>query len=138
MMDYGTALMHLKSGRVVARSGWLAAGISLCVVPGLTVKAATPPLAGLYALDSDVQLGPYIAMSVGSYVGVWPAPHNDMLADDWIVVSTTPPVERPTVPAEVQPAPSNRKRRRAAKKVVNPPRTVRQAKRQHYDRVAAG
>lgn len=81
-MDFSEALQHLKAGKPVRRAVWENAGISLVLLPGITVTAAGPPLeAGAeYRLQSVFAL---VSNKVGS---PWAMPAFDVLAEDWQLV----------------------------------------------------
>lgn len=85
--DFSDALMWLKEGRKVARSGWNGKGMFLWHVPEGNYPARMEAIKGHFEGD-QVPYGAYIAMktSQGSVVP-WLASQSDVLADDWVVVS---------------------------------------------------
>lgn len=105
-LDFGQALVALKSGNVVARHGWNGKGMFIYLNKG-AVDLSTSDAPG--APDSithvnSVRIGlferwqgnivtrmPNINMKAadGSTVTGWLASQTDMLADDWEIVSPT-------------------------------------------------
>jgi hypothetical protein len=78
--DFSTALLHLKSGRRVARDGWNGKGMWLVLIdPGNAMHTSAAgsfdmqPCIGMKTADGNMQPG-------------WLASQADMLADDWSVV----------------------------------------------------
>lgn len=83
-MNFGEALEHMKAGRCVARQSWAARGVSLLIVPGLTITVADPPLANVFPVGDTLRSTPYLALEVGGILTTW-SPGGDVLADDWVV-----------------------------------------------------
>lgn len=111
-MDFGSALQHLKAGKLIARTPWLSRNVMLVFVPGLSFAAEKPPLAGLYPAGTTVNCAPYIAMSMGNgQLMNWQPSQGDILADDWVAVdnASTAPTTQPPAP---KPAAKARKRNR--------------------------
>lgn len=81
-MDFGMALNAIKSGGLAARTGWNGKGmwIGLCREwngSGLNVEG------------SDFRMLPFIYMRTAQADLVpWLASQTDMLADDWLVISS--------------------------------------------------
>jgi hypothetical protein len=72
MFDFGNALVNLKSGKKVCRSGWNGKGMWLAL--------QTPD-------EFSKMRRPYIYMSDAQELLVpWLASQTDVLAEDWIVV----------------------------------------------------
>jgi hypothetical protein len=76
-VDFSDALKHLKSGQRMARPAWSGAGVTLALVPGITVSA---PDGAAYRLSSVFAL---FSNNVGS---PWSMPAYDILAEDWELV----------------------------------------------------
>lgn len=81
VFDFGAALMHLKSGKRVARKGWNGKGIYIEMqTPDSNSKMTQPYLyivtSGLITDNPDAPKG----------VVPWLASQTDMLADDWHIV----------------------------------------------------
>lgn len=104
--DYGTALLHLKAGRAVARRNWGEAVMIL--VPPITMTVGGPPLSAFFGEKSVVPLLPYFALKVRNAVMSFMPSHTDQLAEDWQVVV----VEIPAL----EPAPAAPKKRTRARK----------------------
>jgi hypothetical protein len=94
-MNFGHALIALKEGVKVARSGWNSKGMFLYHVPANSYPAQTD-IAKAYwgakqAADNPaapmVPYGAYIAMKTAQEnVVPWLASQTDVLAEDWAVV----------------------------------------------------
>ena len=78
-MDFGTALISLKQGDRVARTGWNGKGMYL-------FRVAHWDGTGDTALN-DCKHGPFIAMKTADdHVVPWLASQTDILAEDWGLV----------------------------------------------------
>ena len=86
-MDFGYAVVRLKGGFRLARSGWNGKGMFVFLVPGSTFTVNRPPLLGIYPEGTQIKYLPHIDMKTadGSVVP-WLASQTDILADDWEVV----------------------------------------------------
>ena len=86
-MSFGHAIVLLKTGAKVARSGWNGKGMFLFLVPGSTFQVSRPPLLGIYPEGTTINYCPHIDMKTadGSIVP-WLASQTDVLAEDWQVV----------------------------------------------------
>lgn len=88
--SFSTALVHLKHGARVARTGWNGKGMFLVLVPGshgLTVEEGRPlALAGV-PVGTKFNYLPHIDMwtAQGDFVP-WLASQTDLLAEDWLVI----------------------------------------------------
>lgn len=82
--NFEWALMMLKGGAKVGRSGWNGKGMFLFLVPGSTFQVNRPPLLGIYQEGTTINYQPHIDMKTaqGSVVP-WLASQSDLLADDW-------------------------------------------------------
>lgn len=110
-MNFGQAFEHMKAGRAVARSVWLARGVTLCMVPGLSFKAEQPPLAGMYPAGTDIRCAPYMALSIGGgALSVWTPTQSDLLADDWVSVDVVPKSEEPAPALRTEPKPVRKRK----------------------------
>ena len=96
-MNFGQALMMLKEGKKVARSGWNGKGMYIYLVQGSTVdKENLRNEASRILPDDDMamhgtgvaQFLPHIDMrtAYGDICVGWLASQTDMLAEDWEVV----------------------------------------------------
>ncbi len=78
MMTFGDALLALKEGKRVSRSGWNGKGMWLALqVPDLFSKMTTPYIYIDYPVDD---------MQTTGATGPWVASQTDMLAEDWEIV----------------------------------------------------
>jgi hypothetical protein len=86
-MSFGHAIVAMKSGLRVGRSGWNGKGMFLYVVPAASYPAqrgAAKRWAGELAM---IPYGAYIAMRTATgEVVPWLASQTDMLAEDWAVL----------------------------------------------------
>jgi len=86
-MSFGDAILMLKNGEKVARSGWNGKGMFLFLVPGSKFKVNRPPLLGIYEEGTEVEYHAHIDMkTVAGDVVPWLASQTDMLAEDWCIV----------------------------------------------------
>lgn len=87
-MNFGEALVALKSGKKVCRSGWNGNGMFLFLVPGSQFKVNRPPLLGIYPEGKVIDYCPHIDMKTADEKIVpWLASQSDLLEDDWQLVS---------------------------------------------------
>ena len=93
-MDFGMALIALKRGETVARTGWNGKGMFLTLQKGSIVEGNNMRNEGAKKYYEDVQctIAPHIDMKVadGTYVVGWLASQTDMLAEDWEIVKPIP------------------------------------------------
>ena len=89
-MNFGDALIALRTSRRVTRAGWNGAGMWLVLVPGSTITvSAGRPLgdAAPELVGQSVDYRPHIdIMTVQGSVVPWIASQSDLLAEDWTVV----------------------------------------------------
>ena len=93
-MDFGMAIVALKKGECVARSGWNGKGMFITLQNGFTVDGTlmrNEPAKNYYG-DSKVHIAPHIDMKAAddTYVVGWLASQTDMLAENWEIVKPTP------------------------------------------------
>ena len=86
---FGQALMLLKEGKKVGRSGWNGKGMFIYLVPANEYPADGNKLGtmkGVFPGDM-VPYGPYLAMKTAqNNVVPWLASQTDILATDWEIV----------------------------------------------------
>lgn len=83
-MNFGEALVAIKSGKKVQRSGWNGKGMFLFLVPGSTFTVSRPPLLGIYPEGTVINYCPHIDMKTADdKVVPWLASQTDVLAEDW-------------------------------------------------------
>lgn len=86
-LDFGAAIIALKAGKKVARSGWNGKGMFLFLVPGSTFKVNRPPLLGIYEEGVEINYCPHIDMKTADdKVVPWLASQTDVLAEDWTII----------------------------------------------------
>lgn len=86
-MDFSSALIQLKSGARVARSGWNGKGMFLFLVPGSVFKVNRPPLLGIYPEGTEITYHAHVDMKTADgKVVPWLCSQTDMLAEDWTVL----------------------------------------------------
>lgn len=86
-MDFGAALVQLKTGRRVTREGWNGMGMFLFLVPGSHFTVNRPPLLGIYPEGTGIDYRPHIDMKTAQGdVVPWVALQSDLLCEDWLVV----------------------------------------------------
>ena len=89
-LDFGQAILALKEGKRVARSGWDGKGMFLYYVPENKYPASRNEhgtMVGVFENDM-VPYGAYIAMKTAqnNVVPWWLASQTDVLAEDWQIV----------------------------------------------------
>jgi hypothetical protein len=85
-MDFGAALIALRGGHRVARSGWNSKGMFIYLVPAGNYFPTTS-VAKAYFGGQLVPYKPYIAIkTVDEDVVPWLASQTDLLSIDWEVV----------------------------------------------------
>lgn len=81
-MNFGQAIVALKLGQAVARSGWNGKGMFLYYVPAASYYAQTE--IAKQRFGNTVPYGAYIAMKTAQgNVVPWLASQTDVLAEDW-------------------------------------------------------
>lgn len=89
-MNFGEALIALKAGRRVTRTGWNGHDMWLLLVPGstITIEAGRPlGHAAPELVGTTVQYLPHIDMRTAQGAIVpWLASQSDLLAEDWTLV----------------------------------------------------
>lgn len=88
MMDFSTALVLIKQGARLARTGWNGKGMFVFLVPGSQFKVSRPPLLGIYPEGTEINYHGHIDMRTADGTIVpWVASQTDLLAKDWDMVS---------------------------------------------------
>lgn len=84
-LSFGHAIVALKGGKKVARTGWNGKGMFLYYVPANSYPAQTEAAKSVFG--EMVPYREYIAMkTVQENVVPWVASQTDVLASDWVVV----------------------------------------------------
>jgi len=86
-MDFSNALIEIKAGKLLKRSGWNGKNQFVFLVNGSQFKVNRAPLLGIFTEGTEINYRPHIDMKYqdGS-IGVWMASMGDVMAEDWIVV----------------------------------------------------
>lgn len=83
-MDFSQALVSLKGGLKVCRTGWNGKGMFLFLVPGSTFTVNREPMLSVFGEGTQIQYHAHIdMMTAQGYVVPWLASQTDLLADDW-------------------------------------------------------
>lgn len=86
--NFGEALVHLKEGLKVARSGWNGKGMFVFLVKGSTFTVNRPPLLGIYPADTEINYNPHIDIKCADgSISTWAPSIGDVLANDWSLVT---------------------------------------------------
>lgn len=86
-LNFGHAIVALKAGHRVARSGWNGSGMFLYYVEANSYPAQSPVAKQYFGEDAKVPYRAYIAMkTVDEDVVVWTASQTDVLANDWFII----------------------------------------------------
>lgn len=85
IFDFGVAIVALKEGKRVARTGWNGKNMFLYYVPANEYPPCTEIARDAFH-GENVPYGAYIAMKTAQgNVVPWLASQTDMLAEDWII-----------------------------------------------------
>jgi hypothetical protein len=86
-LDFSDALVWLKAGQKIARTGWNGKGMFLFLVPGSSFKPNREPMLSFFGADAEVSYHDHIDMKTAQGdVVPWVASQTDLLADDWELV----------------------------------------------------
>ena len=86
-LTFSEALVELKAGKRVCRSGWNGKGMFIFLVPGSTFKVNRPPLLGIYPEGTEINYHAHIDMKTAdNKVVPWLCSQTDMLAEDWQIL----------------------------------------------------
>ena len=84
MSSFSDALLFLKDGERVARTGWNGKNMFLFLVPGSECTVNRAPLLGIYPEGTKVRYCPHIDIRTAQGdIVPWLASQSDLLADDW-------------------------------------------------------
>lgn len=88
-MNFSEALVLVKAGNSVARTGWNGKSMFIFLVPGSRFEVTEGrPMAHFWPVGSPIDYRPHIDMrAADGTVVVWTASQSDILADDWMEVS---------------------------------------------------
>ena len=87
VFGFSTALLLLKDGERVARTGWNGKGMFLFLVPGSRFKVNRPPLLGIYPDGTEIEYHAHIDMKTAQgYVVPWLASQADLIDEDWQLI----------------------------------------------------
>lgn len=83
-MNFGEALLRLKEGKRVCRSGWNGKSMFLFLVNGSNFVVNREPLLSIMGEGAVVTYCPHIDMKTADdKVVPWLASQTDVLAEDW-------------------------------------------------------
>jgi len=86
-MSFSDALVALKKGHRIARTGWNGKGMFLFLVPGSHFMVNREPLLSIMGEGTNVEYHAHIDMKTAQgYVVPWLASQADLLDDDWEIV----------------------------------------------------
>lgn len=90
-MDFGEALKYCKAGKKITRTGWNGKGMFVIYQKGYPDGVpCNEQTAEAYGIDEGdiIKVNPYLQLKCvdGSY-SMWVPSINDILAEDWLVVS---------------------------------------------------
>lgn len=89
-MDYSQALIAIKEGKKLQRSGWNGKNMFIFHVPGSTFEVNRPPLLGIFPAGTTVKYGDHIDMyPADGVVRPWLCSQDDQFAEDWEIVENT-------------------------------------------------
>jgi hypothetical protein len=86
LVDFGEAIVALKSGRKVSRKGWNGKEMFLYLVQGSTFKVNREPLLSIYEEGTEISYRPHIDLKTADgSIATWSPSGSDALAEDWII-----------------------------------------------------
>ena len=96
-LNFSEALLELKKGKKIARSGWNGKGMWIVLMPSLylppyntqgELRKVNDRTAKHIGEDKPLDSQPYISMWTANekWQPGWLASQNDILADDWLVL----------------------------------------------------
>ena len=86
-MDFSEALLEIKAGKKVARSGWNGAGQFVFLVPSSRFTVDRPPLLGIYPEGTVIDYCPHVDIrNAQGQIVPWLASQGDLMATDWVEV----------------------------------------------------
>jgi len=86
-MNFSEALVEIKKGKKVQRTGWNGKGMFIFLVPGSVFKVNRPPLLGIYPEGTEITYHSHVDMKTADNMIVpWLVSQTDLFADDWQVV----------------------------------------------------
>lgn len=84
MSSFSDALISLKAGKPISRSGWNGKGMFVYLVPANSYPAQTKVAKKFFGEDALVPYNAYLAIkNVDGTVSTWVPSVNDVLAEDW-------------------------------------------------------
>ena len=85
--DFSDALVALKDGKKVKRSGWNGPDQFVFLVTGSTFIVNRPPLLGIYPEGTEVNYHAHLDIkNQQGTVVPWLASQGDLLSDDWVIL----------------------------------------------------
>lgn len=83
-MNFGDALVAVKAGKKICRSGWNGKGMFVYYVPAAAYPAQTGVAKAYFGEAALVPYAAYLAIkNVNDTVSTWVPSINDVLAEDW-------------------------------------------------------
>ena len=84
MSSFSDALISLKAGKPISRSGWNGKGMFVYLVSANSYPAQTKVAKEFFGEDALVPYNAYLAIkNVDGTVSTWVPSVNDVLAEDW-------------------------------------------------------
>jgi len=87
-MNFSEALLSVRQGKKLARSGWNGKEMFIFLVDGSTFEVNRPPLLGIFPAGTEVKYRPHIDMrTADGEIVPWIASQSDLLCDDWMEIT---------------------------------------------------
>jgi hypothetical protein len=87
-MNFSDALIEIKNGKLLSRSGWNGKDMFVFLVHGSEFKVNRAPLDTIFEMGTDIIYRPYIDMRYADgTIGVWLSSMGDLMAEDWIIIT---------------------------------------------------
>jgi hypothetical protein len=85
-MDFSNALIELKNGELLTRTGWNGRGIFVFLVSGSQFKVNREPLNRIFPEGKEITYRPHIDIkNVDGSIATWVPSIGDLMAEDWAI-----------------------------------------------------
>ncbi len=85
-MNFSDALIEIKNGGLLTRSGWNGKNMFVFLVQGSEFTVSREPLNTILQPGELVKYRPHIDMRYADgTIGVWLSSMGDLMADDWVI-----------------------------------------------------
>ena len=86
-LTFGMAIMAMKEGKKISRTGWNGADMFLYYVPAAKYKAQTSVIMDMGYEDGLIPYRAYMALKTAQGdIATWSPSGSDALAEDWVII----------------------------------------------------